>query len=523
MQFDNFTPPPVFENLGQGQRIFEGRLHPLTLVIGLTRYVRALIPALALLLFGNRWAGLPVVFVTVIGLGGTLIKYFSFRYRIEGNELITQEGLLERRQRNIPLERIQEISVEQGVLHRLLSVVDAKIETGSGHGTEARLSVITRTEAERLRQAVFARAAAIKSNQTAETVQDSSFLAVAPVNAAPESKVIRRLGFKDLVIAGLTSNHLLSALVLVGALWNFADDLLPHSIYERFAKLIVSESKHLAAQSVIAAVAIFLLGLLIIAVVGIVFSVIGSIVLFYGFTFSRRGDDLQRRYGLLTQRSSSLPRRRIQVLEIEEKALRRLFGWATLRADTSGRDRDRKDDNHGRDVLLPILPLKEVNEVLPSLFPDFHDDPSEWRRVSKLAVRRETIEAAILCLILGIPLYVWRGSWLAILPLAVLPLFYLAQALSYRYLGYALGNAYFRTRRGWLGRSTHIVPINKIQAVQLRQTVLDRWWGVASLLVDTAGQAYTGGGPQINNLPLQEARELAKTLARRAAVTEYKW
>lgn len=523
MQFDELTPPPVFENLGQGQKIFEGRLHPLTLVIGLTKYGRAVIPALALVLFGNRWAGIPVLIVALTGLGATLAKYFSFRYRIEGNELITQGGLFEKRQRNIPLERIQEISIEQGVLHRLLGVVDAKIETGSGHGAEARLSVITRNEAERLRQTVFARVAVIKSGRSAETDQVELSPASEQLIAEPESKLIRRLGLKDLVVAGLTTNHLLSALALAGAAWNFADDILPHSIYEKTGKLISQEAGHLASQGLASAIAVTFLGIAAIAVIGIIFSVIGSVVLFYGFTFSRRGDDLQRRYGLLTQRSSSLPRRRIQVLEIEEKALRRLFGWATLRADTSGRERDRKDDNHGRDVLLPILPLNEVDGLLPSLFPDFSDDRSEWQRVSRLAVRRETIEAAIVCVILAIPLFIWRGSLVAMSPLAVLPLFYLAQALSYRHLGYALGENYFRTRRGWLGRSTHIVPINKIQAVQIYQTPFDHLWGVATLRVDTAGQAYTGGGPQINNLPITEARELAKVLAQRAAVTHYKW
>ncbi|MGH9802799.1 MAG: PH domain-containing protein [Blastocatellia bacterium] len=266
-----------------------------------------------------------------------------------------------------------------------------------------------------------------------------------------------------------------------------------------------------------------MLGIIGIALIGIIFSVIGSIVLFYGFRLSRRGDDLQRRYGLLTQRSSSLPRRRIQVLEIEEKAMRRLFGFATLRADTSGRDRERKDDNHGRDVLLPIIPTREIDELLPSLFPDFADDNSEWRRVSKLSIWRETIEASVIFLIIAIALFAWRGSWWAILPLAVVPLIYLLYGVSYRQLGYALGESYLRTRRGWLGRSTHIVPINKIQAVEVHRTPFDRLWGVETLTVDTAGQAFTGGGPQISNLPVSEAQELAFVLSRRAAVTRYKW
>ncbi len=520
MQFDDFNPPPVFEHLGQGQKIFEGRLHPLTLVIGLTKYGRALVPALALVLFGNRWAGVPLVIFAATGLSATLIKYFSFRYRIENGELITQEGLIEKRQRNIPLERVQEISIEQGILHRLLSVVDAKIETGSGGGAEATLSVLSRADAEKLRQAVFSHAAAIRANKISEAEVSP---VAEPISVTPESVVIRRLSIRDLVLAGLTSNHLLSALVLAGAIWNFADDLLPKTIYENTGKLIFREAQHLAAQGTAAAIAITFIGLVGILLIGITLSITGTIVLFYGFKLSRRGDDLQRRYGLLTQRSSSLPRRRIQVLEIEEKMLRRLFGLATLRADTSGRQRDRKDDNHGRDVLLPILPTREVDEILPTLFPDFDNDDSEWRRVSKLSVWRETIEASVIFLVVAIALFVWSGSWWAILPLIVIPLIYLLYGFSYRQLGYALGQGYLRTRRGWLGRSTHIVPINKIQAVEVHRTPLDRMWGVATLTVDTAGQAFTGGGPRISNLPLGEARELAGLLAQRAAITEYKW
>jgi uncharacterized membrane protein YdbT with pleckstrin-like domain len=110
-----------------------------------------------------------------MGLVATFTKYFFFSYRIENGELITQEGLIEKRQRNIPLERIQEISIEQGVLHRLLGVVDAKIETGSGSGAEASLSVLSRAEAEKLRQIVFAHAEAIRAGKASleevETVE----------------------------------------------------------------------------------------------------------------------------------------------------------------------------------------------------------------------------------------------------------------------------------------------------------------------------------------------------------------
>jgi putative membrane protein len=444
-----------------------------------------------------------------------IARYFSFSYRIEGNELITQQGLLERKHRSIPLERIQEIRVEQGVLHRVFDVVDAKIETGGGEGAEASLSVLSRAEVERLRQAVFDRAAEIRASArpTTETTQ-------AP---APERVVIRRLGLTDLLLIGLTTNHLISAVALAGALWNFADDILPDSFYRRAGGVLLRETQRLIVQDAATTVVLTILGLLAVFVIGVIFSTAGAIIRFYGFTFSRSGEDLHRRYGLFTRRSSSLPRRRIQVLKIEETLLRRLCSLATLRADTSGGQRDREDDNTGRDVLLPIARRSEVDGLIGNLFPDFGEDQAEWRRVSRLAIRRSVVKGAIVCALSAAILFAAGRRAVALWPLALLPLVYLVSRASYRRLGYAMGERYFRTRRGWLGRSTHIVPINKVQAVEIHQSPFDRRLGLATLSVDTAGQAYTGGGPQISNLPIDEARAIARTLAHKASAMHYKW
>jgi putative membrane protein len=499
------------------QPIFEGRLHPLTLVFGLLKGLRGAIPIIPLIFFGNRWTFAGIMLLVFMGtVISVLARYFSFSYRIEGNELITEQGILERKHRSIPLERVQEIRIEQGVMHRIFDVVNAKIETGGGEGAEASLSVLSRSEAERLRRTVIERAAAIRAGRAQTQTADADVV-------APDRVIVRRLSIRDLIIAGLTSNHLVSAFVLAGMLWNFADDILPEDIYQRTAGLVSAAVARLVAKGAATAVVITLLGTLAILVIGLVFSIVGSILLFYGFTFSRRGEDLQRSYGLFTRRASNLPRRRIQVLEIEEKLFRRLFGWATLRADTSGSQREDEDDNDGRDVLIPLVRRSEVDRLLPVIFDGINTGPAEWRRVSRLAIRRETIKGGFFCLITALALFAYYGKLFALWPLALLPLVYLISLARYRNLGYAMDTLYLRTRRGWLGRSTHIVPINKIQAVEIRQTPLDRRLNLATLNVDTAGQAYTGGGPHISNLSLADAQTIAAQLAHKAAVTRYKW
>ncbi|HKQ73034.1 MAG TPA: PH domain-containing protein [Blastocatellia bacterium] len=500
--------------------IFEGRLHPLTIAFSLLKAAKGIIPALPVLLFSNKIQSFMLL-TAIVGtsIATSLARYFSFTYRIEGNELITQQGILGRKQRSIPLERIQEIRVEQGVLHRVFDVVDAKIETGGGGGAEASLSVLSRAEVERLRRTVFEHAAKIRTDSGFE---DQSV--EAPVAAAPERVVIRRLGLKDLILIGLTTNHIISALALAGALWNFAEDLLPGNFYQRAGETLYRESSRFFMRDTALVIALAVAGALAVILIGVIFSTIAAIIRFYGFTLSLSGEDLHRRYGLLTRRSSSLPRRRIQVLKIEEKLFRRMFGLATLRADTSGSHRDNEDDDSGRDVLLPITRRGAVNPLLTIFFPDFdagQTESVEWRRVSRIAIRRGVIKGAVFCALAAASLFAAHWRLAALWPLALLPLVYFISVANYRNLGYALSERYFCARRGWVGRSTHIVPINKVQAVEVRQSPFDRRLGLATLSVDTAGQAYTGGGPQISNLPLDEARAIANTIAHKASATHY--
>jgi putative membrane protein len=504
--------------------VLEGRLHPCTLLFGVWNAVRnVLIPLVVVLLFGRRREGdayvLPFLFVGVFFLGLpialTVVRYFTFTYRIIHGELIVRHGVLGRTERHIPLNRVQDIRLEQRLLHRLCGMVEVHVETAGGRGAEASLSVLSRQEAERLRAAVFA---------PASLAGAPALAADRPVAPTAETELVRRLGLRDLVLAGLTSNRIASALAIVFVAWQFVDDVLPRETYERLLLRGFQQTErwlHQGGQTQWQLVLALAAGVML---VGLLFSVIGSVIVFYGFTLSRKGEDLHRAYGLLTRRASSLPRRRIQVLKVEETWLRRMFRLAALRADTAGsRQQDREAEGAGRDVLLPMLRRGEVEGLLPVFFPDLDGEGTVWRQVSRKAISRGTFKGALLCVVLAAVSAGLQRHWLGLWPLALLPLVYASNVMSFRYLGYALSERYFRTRRGWLSRATHIVPIRNAQAIVVRQTPFDRRHGVATLVVDTAGQTNTGGAPKIHNLPLEEARGLARTLARQAAATRYRW
>lgn len=490
--------------------IFSGRLHPLTLVFGVWQGVRSMWPILLLAVFSNRWWGVAIL--ATLSVGGSVayaaFRYFSFSYRIENNELITKEGLLGRSERHIPLTRVQEIRIEQHLLHRLFNVVDAQIETASGQGAEATLSVLSRAEAERLRQAVFNRGAQVETATTQA--------------AQPEAQLVRRLTLRELALAGLTSNHLVSALVIVGALWQFAENALPQGARARLRNFATDALAGFVLQGGVFSLWFWAAAVVSVLLVSMLFSTVGSIVLFFDFTLTRQGDDLQRRYGLFTRRSSNLPRRRIQVLKIEESFLRRWLGFATISADVSGGQREGDADSKGRDVLIPLLRRNEYEKLLPIFLPDLAAPRTVWRPVSPRAIKRGTMKSARLLVLLAAGLFFWQRSWFAAWPLLLIPIAYFFHRESYRHLGYALTQRYLFTREGWLGRATRIIPISKIQGLEITQTPFDRRMDLAGLNIDTAGQAFTGGVPRIKNLPLAEAEELARTLAQQAGLTPYR-
>ena len=522
-------PPPVSLSpapapLAYAPLLPQARLHPLTLFFAAWNAIRGfLIPILVVVFLRRDARGLgwvPIAGITAaVAVGWAMLKYFTFSYWITGGELIVRSGVLSRTERHIPLTRVQDVRLTQGPLHRALRVVEVQIETASGQGAEATLSVLSQAEAARLREAIFAHRVAPSGTAPGVTITPEGAALV-----ATQRRVVRRVTLRELVLAGLTSNQVASGLAVVFGLVAFVDDLFDPTDYgPRVAGAAEAFEKWLRTGGAATWALVATGGAVLLMLLGLLISVTGSVLLFYGFELSLAGEDLHRSYGLFTRHASSLPRRRIQLLRIEEGFLRRLLRLATLRVNSAGSKPAEGETDKGNDVLLPVVPRDEVPALLPVIFPEEaeHARP-DWRRVSRRAIWRGMIKDSALVLVLTVATVLGKGL-AGLFVLVLLPPAYLLNVLAYRNLGYAKEAAFFRTRRGWLSRSTHVVPVRNVQVVIVRQNPLDRRHGVATVQVDTAGQAGPAGGPKVANVPFQEAHALAAELAHQAAAERYRW
>jgi putative membrane protein len=234
----------------------------------------------------------------------------------------------------------------------------------------------------------------------------------------------------------------------------------------------------------------------------------------------------RRRRGLLTRTDVTLPLKRAQAALVTTGPVRDLLGWRDLKLQSLASD----EGGSGDHVVAPLANDEEVDRILSHIGWSL-PHPIGWTRVSRAYVWTFALGISPLVVLLGLqaavlastPLLVdstVRGRMLTemaplliptLLGIAVLGAALLIRFLSWRRTGFALDGPLLLIRSGWWRRRTLLLPLSKIQSIDISESFVSRWFGTASL---TFGVAGGGGfaGHAIPSLPRETARDLREQL-----------
>ena len=476
------------------------RLHPLTLLFAALKEGQALaLPAL----LGGIWAGgghmarmaaWVLVLLVIPSVLWGLAEYLAFRYGLAGDDLVVDQGVWRRQHRVLPLERVQTVDVRQNALHRLLGVAELRVETAGGETTEAVLSVLDARRAEAFRVALLSRRAA--AERPAESGAGSA------AGSAPV--VLARLSARDLALAGATANEAgVIAALLAGAVELAYQFRVPIPWARLDVRSLIAErtAADLARVGAVVGVTVLL--------VAWALSVAGALLTYRGFTLERVGGELRKRYGALSRREVSVPLGRVQAARIEESLLRRALGLVALRIETAGAAPG-EGEHRGAEFYLPLASSRDVPRLIAAVFEGLEYGVLRFRPVHPRARRRALIRYSAPVLVLAAAAaFAFGGAWLWLLALE--PFAFIAARAHTRHLGYAVAPGYVALRAGFLTRTTWVVPERRVQTVHVRESPLQRRYGLATLGVDTAaGEAM---------VPDLDARQAWALLARLAGCT----
>jgi putative membrane protein len=498
------------------------RLHPWSVLFLLAAQLRVFaVPVLIALALGSRsrettWQIyalpllIPYAFVVVV-------RYLTFNYTFGDGELVIRSGLYFKNERHVPYSRIQNLDAVQNAIHRLLGVVDVRVDTGSRAEADATLSVVSWPAYEEMRRRVLDERSVARGREATDGAADHTILALRP---------------RDLAVLGLIENQ---AAVLVaaavGLLWEtgmleravsrIGIDVTSQGVLRR---LVVSFFRDgTLAFSDVFRVGAAIVGLLIVLRI---LSVIWAIVRLYGFRLTRVGADLRTDYGLLTRVSATVPRHRIQTLTVRRGLFHRWFDRASVKVETAGGQAAGDaagQSSRGRESLAPIINEPDLPALLRHVLPDLNLEDPTWHGPAPGAFGRE-VRARLVLALVGALLSVFVLEWSAVAVLALFAAWGWISARTYvAHLAWAVIDGAVLFRTGWIWRRLTIARVSKVQAVSMTQSPFDRRHRMASLRVDTAGAGDASHRVDIPYLKVETATELFAHLGTAAARTAFRW
>lgn len=477
----------------------ERRLHPWSWLFVLLAQLREFaLPLIALLVFG-RGGDWQEAAAAIAGLGlalAAVVRYFTYRFRIERDELVVRSGLFTRGERHVPFARISNIVLQQNLLHRLFRVAEVRLESATG-GTEAeaQMRVLSLRDAEALESLIRA----ARSGQAASEAPGSEDRSGTP---------LLKVALGDLLWLGLSSNRgMVVVAALVGVLWQLElgnpGRMIANGI-EAGYQWIGQFSAGLSF--LLTAIALFLGLSLLLRVLGVIVTVLR----FHGFSLHEDGARLSAEGGLLTRLRSHVPRHKVQRWVLGEPWLLRAVGRRTLSVETAG-NAALNEDRVG-EALVPVAAAATADALLRRWVPEAQLEQLDWQPVHPRAWRRWAFwPSLILALIVGGQVAAFGTQALPLAVILLLPAWH-ARA-SARFAGWARRGSLLFWRHGWLEREWQIIDLSRIQVLRLAQSPFDRRAGMATLIADSAGASHWRGATALRSLPEDAARRLLDQLA----------
>jgi putative membrane protein len=494
------TPPELPVVAPAGTALAPRRLHPMSWLFVLLVNLREFALPLIVLLFFGSGKSLGWELMGAIGAGAmalvAFVQYLSYRYAVEGAELVIRQGIFSRERRHVPLARIQNVSLHRNPLHRLFGVAEVQLESAAGVKPEAVMRVLSLAQAAELEALVREQRALTAATEAPEQ---------------PQEQVLATMPAGEILRLGLISNR--GMVVVAGAL-----GLLSQARPDGFGKMVANAAERLfgvASGLQLGPLAwVLTAAVLLLALVALLraFSIAIAFLQFHGFRLLQQGERLQVESGLLTRIRASALTRRLQHWTISEGWLHRRFGRQSLKVETAvmaaANQRER-----GLTHLIPLGRPAQVEALVHRLLPQAGWPELPWRGLHPRAWRRMVKPPAFAILFFcGVLALGKVGAW-AWLGLLLLPLVLASARGRGRFGAYALTDAVLAFRSGWLDRHWSFVELRRLQGVQLLHTVFDRRNGMATVAVDTAGANPMGHRIHIRYLGEDEARALYARLA----------
>jgi putative membrane protein len=454
------------------------RLHPIAAVVNALRQLKEMIiPFLIFVVFGSRGTDWDLFYffgsigVVVLVLVYGVLSWYRFTYRIEQGELRIEYGLIVRKKRYIPFDRIQSLDLSEGILQRLFGLVKVKVETAGSGGMglqdgEAILTAITKQDAQEIHDYLVSIKKSGQIQQGEEEPETSDDL-------------LYKISVPELLMLATTSG---GVGVVISAVLAFVFQFEEFIPYEQ----IFDGVEHFVQNGVVFISVVVFLGFLLAWMIAL----FGTMLKYANFTVRKVDNDLVITRGLLEKRQFTIPLNRIQAVRISENLIRQPLGYASAYLESAGGSA--LDQESSKVLILPIVKKRKIPGLLEPHLTEYH-----FRVNISPAPRRAYSRYLLKGWLFALPIIIaaiWFLKPWGFVTLLLLPVSAIWSYMNYKDAGWSLDQGMLTFRYRNIVKNTVYMKKNKVQSFSMKESFFQRKKNLATVeAIVKSGHGGAGG------------------------------
>lgn len=419
---------------------------------------------------GGIWGLLILLGITLIVLSFQYLRWRRTWVILQDNLIIVERNTLHKVKHTIAIENLSAVNMERNLFERIVGTYRVKMDTNSmttANSTDVSL-VFSAEKAIAFRRAILQKMGEIKGLTAEEALsqerQPDELICHAEETAT--DRMTFHYGIKAMLLHCVYSVSLTSLCLTVAGIGFFVWSIHAFGAGKIFAVML---SSGFAA---------------VLVVLGAAWSLIQKFMTYYGFTVYRDGQDLHLRYGLLKQRSYTIPVDKIAALKLSQPVVSRLCGRYQAEVVTVGfGDEDGESAN-----LTMALPKTVLLQQLSVLLPEYcrEDLLDTLCRQDARLLRIRAVKLIKWTLLVGaatgvlIGLWALPTKWVCMGAVALILYVGMLYVVAYLTAGYRLEDDRAILAGGVFTRRIYVCMYAKMQYMQLHSHPLERRYQLVS-------------------------------------------
>ena len=396
-------------------------------------------------------------------------KYFTFQFDFNKNDFIVKKGFLKKTKLSVPLNKIQQINLNQNFIHKFLNLYEIQMDTAGSDSKEVSIK-------------------AVKEDIAFEIKDFTDFLKEKNIDIdlekSNESKSLE-IDFYTLIKTGLTSRYFQTLGFIIALFFGALEylDALGINFIPSFSSFIKNGNFGFIAILVY----IILIFLAVFAT-----NLISTIIKFYKFSASKTNNNLSVSYGLISTKTILMNPNKVQVFSFTQNWIQKKIDLCNIIIYQASSNMNISSDKskEGSKVNIPGANSSDKKTIFEFIYKSFDDNEF----IIKPNIRKFSVNFFLIGVIPSILFFGINHFFelLSSLNYIMIQTIYLAVILFvsnrlYKNNIMSVSKNFIKVQSGFWDITTKIIEIHKIQSIVIDQEIWYKKLNLANLTLCTAG------------------------------------